>query len=102
MCAEKIVEKDTSVRSAVKTLLVDLVKQNEQAMGICAGLKRWLEWSGRGSMTIHNLESLEKVEVTLCNSVKHGHLPRSVYEIGKHDCVRHARTRTALGRVLLR
>lgn len=42
--------------SAVETLLVDIIRQEEHAMSICTVLKRWREWSDRGGMTSSELE----------------------------------------------
>lgn len=65
---EKLVDKDTSVKSAVETLLVDLIGQKEHTMSVCTVFELWPEWSDRGGMTINDLEHLEKNKAPFCNA----------------------------------
>ena len=57
---EKLVDKDSSVQSAVETSLVNLIRKEEHATSVCTVLERWREWTDRGGMTIDDLEFLKR------------------------------------------
>lgn len=40
----------------------------KESMSICTVLKRWLEWSDPGRMTVKNLELFERNTIPFCNA----------------------------------
>ena len=82
----KLVDVDASAQSAAETLLVDLIRQEEHAMGVCTVVKRSREWSDRGGMTINDLKFLERNKVPFCNAAR-------VMDVSSEKCVRKRRAR---------
>ena len=56
MRTEKLVDKDSGVLSAVETLSVDIITQEEHTVNVSTVLKRRREWSDPGGMTSDELE----------------------------------------------
>lgn len=49
--------------------LFSISRQAEKgSMSICTVLKRWLEWSDPGRMTVKNLEFFERNKILCCNA----------------------------------
>ena len=64
--SEKSSNANGDVQTAVETLLVGMIKMEEEALCVCTVLEKWRQWSDRGGMTIEDLEFLEKKKRAFC------------------------------------
>lgn len=59
---------ESSLQDAIETLLVGLLKKDDQALSICEVLEKWRTWSERGGMTIDDVDWLAARKLAFCNA----------------------------------
>lgn len=87
---------ESTLQDSIETLLIGIMKEDQQALSVCTLLERWRSWTERGGMTIEDLDLLVDQRQAFCNAACVIGLLNEVY--GKEestvatdmrDCVQH-------------
>ncbi len=95
---EKYCKPDGSYQDVVESLVLQAVKEEEQAMTVLAVLERWCAWNDRGGMNIDDLNWLDGKRQAFCTAACVMGLLCEVCSMGEstvaadmRECVQHWR-----------
>lgn len=69
LVGEKLLREGAGTATAVEGLLIEMIKGEERAVGVCGILERWREWSDRGGLNAEDFSILKKDKTGFCYAV---------------------------------
>ena len=65
---QKCIKAESSLQDVIEILVIGTMKEDEQALTVCAMLDKWRSWNERGGMTVEDLDWLEGNKQAFCNA----------------------------------